>query len=291
MGQPRYVVEALDLCKAPASCTQWQKRRLQGSLLPATHAQLQLHCRCSLRDEESAEQEKGVHPKPDIQPRKRPRHLHLNGDVRESAGMRSRISNSERLGVSCGSDNEPLHSEASTSGSDLAGWEQTWQRLAVSRTLSRKLWKGCYHLFHSMQPQVRKPAVVKVDKAGQLPVVDHMPLKSSSFQNRKSVDPFESKPQDGIDLGTIWGLLVLGVAYVHHSTTGYGKPLLNLCWQYATWSVQHSWNEGWCMFKVRLAGSSTIHQPRPSTHRQPGRAAHHGIHGAMHMLPLFSPTD
>ena len=225
------MVEALDLSKAPASCTQWHKRRLQGSLLSATHAQLQLHCRCGLRDKGLAEREKGAHPKPDIQPRKRPRHLHLNGDVRESAGMRSRSSNSERLEVSCGSDNEPPHSEASTSGSDLAGWEQTWQRLAVSRTLPRNLWKGCYHLFRSMQPQVRKPAVVKIDKAGQSPVKDHMPLKASFVPNRKSVDPFESKPQDGIDLGTIWGLLVLGVAYVHHSTTGYVKPLLKLCWQ------------------------------------------------------------
>ncbi|KAK9839611.1 hypothetical protein WJX81_000780 [Elliptochloris bilobata] len=44
-----------------------------------------------------------------------------------------------------------------------------------------------------------------------------------------AVDPFApppAPPREVPDLGTIWGLVVLGIAYVHHSTTGYAVPAL-----------------------------------------------------------------
>jgi hypothetical protein len=41
-------------------------------------------------------------------------------------------------------------------------------------------------------------------------------------QPRTPVNPFQpsSWPQLEVDVGTFWGLLVLSLAYVHHSTTG-----------------------------------------------------------------------
>ena len=56
--------------------------------------------------------------------------------------------------------------------------------------------------------------------------VDYVPLDFKRGGARGSVvDPFAPSaeppvPREVPDLGTMWGLLVLGVAYVHHSTTG-----------------------------------------------------------------------
>eukprot|EP00884_Botryococcus_braunii_P015632 jgi/Botrbrau1/2752/Bobra.0164s0031.2 len=38
--------------------------------------------------------------------------------------------------------------------------------------------------------------------------------------------PAKSEVREPVDLGTIWGLIVLGASYLHHSTTGYAVPAL-----------------------------------------------------------------
>lgn len=56
--------------------------------------------------------------------------------------------------------------------------------------------------------------------------VEYVPLDFKRGGARGGVvDPFAPSaeppaPREVPDLGTMWGLLVLGVAYVHHSTTG-----------------------------------------------------------------------
>lgn len=47
-----------------------------------------------------------------------------------------------------------------------------------------------------------------------------LPRQNSNKQAKERAQPpaeEEGKP----DLGTFWGLLILGLAYVHHSTSGY----------------------------------------------------------------------
>ena len=50
------------------------------------------------------------------------------------------------------------------------------------------------------------------------------------FANSVAKKPFEDvsqdKPKKGPDVGTIWGLLILSIAYLHHSTTGFALPAL-----------------------------------------------------------------
>lgn len=58
--------------------------------------------------------------------------------------------------------------------------------------------------------------------------VDYVPLDFKRAPSGWVVDPFAPPPappapRDVPDLGTIWGLVVLGIAYVHHSTTGFVK--------------------------------------------------------------------
>ena len=38
----------------------------------------------------------------------------------------------------------------------------------------------------------------------------------------------KDEPEEGPDLGTFWGLLILGLAYVHHSTSGSASVLASL---------------------------------------------------------------
>ena len=44
---------------------------------------------------------------------------------------------------------------------------------------------------------------------------------------RRGINPFKptSWPQLDVNLGTFWGLLVLSLAYVHHSTAGYAASM------------------------------------------------------------------
>jgi hypothetical protein len=64
--------------------------------------------------------------------------------------------------------------------------------------------------------------------AAAAPRVDAVPLNfRRGAAAGAAVDPFAPQPappapRPAPDLGTIWGLVVLGIAYVHHSTTGCG---------------------------------------------------------------------
>ena len=65
------------------------------------------------------------------------------------------------------------------------------------------------------------------------PPVSYVPIDFSSAGVMEA-EPFAADPplrERGkfvlpADLGTFWGLLVLGLAYVHHSTTGFALPAL-----------------------------------------------------------------
>jgi len=65
--------------------------------------------------------------------------------------------------------------------------------------------------------------------AAAAPRVDAVPLNfRGGAAAGAAVDPFAPQPappapRPAPDLGTIWGLVVLGIAYVHHSTTGYER--------------------------------------------------------------------
>ena len=72
-----------------------------------------------------------------------------------------------------------------------------------------------------------------VDAAANPAPVSYVPIDFSSAGVMEA-EPFAADPplrERGkfvlpADLGTFWGLLVLGLAYVHHSTTGFALPAL-----------------------------------------------------------------
>ena len=82
-------------------------------------------------------------------------------------------------------------------------------------------------------PQLWNPAPAQSAAAADPAPVAYVPIDFSSAAAMEA-EPFAADPvtrERGkfvlpADLGTFWGLLVLGLAYVHHSTTGFALPAL-----------------------------------------------------------------
>ena len=89
--------------------------------------------------------------------------------------------------------------------------------------------------------------------------------------------PFQPEdPERGFDLSQlsyIWGLGILSVCYLHHSTTGYG---LSLDLPHLKSVSRHA--DVWAR-QVCSASYAAAYLSRLEAHRQPGSSAHCGLHG------------
>ncbi len=84
----------------------------------------------------------------------------------------------------------------------------------------------------------RLPQLWNPDSTGSAAATDQAPVAyvpiDFSSAAAMEAEPFAADPPTRergkfvlpADLGTFWGLLVLGLAYVHHSTTGFALPAL-----------------------------------------------------------------